>query len=577
MTVRYRLLAAAVIGAGLWLGAPAGLRVLADDDTGGIVDEVADDVGEVIDEVDGGRREPNTDPDAMDDLPNVGDPDMDDMPVDDMPDMGMDGDMDPDMDSDMGMEDGDRLPAFGGSGMDDPGMDDMPDMDDAPDAEDNDRLPAFSDPPEVPQTPEEDDWDMGAAPADGAGTAEAVAPAATAAGGGIPDPDSSGDDFDDFEEVAEDVYADELVILTDMAAGPIVEDIPGVEILRTDTLDALGFALTVLRVEEGVDRAELALALERLRPDARLADNAIYRPEADEPAPGAGAGEPIRPADRSGDRPTAFADLLRLPAKCPDPCRIGLIDTGVDHFHPALRGVPFVQRHFAPASRGRWPVAHGTAVASLLVGRDLAGYRGLYPDADLHVASVFSFTGADDVIATTDRLILALNWLLQSGIGVVNMSLTGPPNDLLHLAVQRAAARDVTIVAAVGNDGPAGGARYPAAYPETIGVTAVDARLGVFRRAHQGDFVTFAAPGVNILAADADQSYGARSGTSFAAPFVTAVIAAGGAGPSADDARGESDPVTAALARNAVDLGDPGRDPVYGYGLVRAAGAEPAP
>jgi subtilisin family serine protease len=74
----------------------------------------------------------------------------------------------------------------------------------------------------------------------------------------------------------------------------------------------------------------------------------------------------------------------------------------------------------------------------------------------------------------------------------------------------------------------------------------------------------FAAMGADMVAADNGGKYSAVRGTSFAAPIVAALLAQGLAAP---DIQG-SEAAVQELARHAIDLGLPGRDLTYGYGLV---------
>ena len=126
------------------------------------------------------------------------------------------------------------------------------------------------------------------------------------------------------------------------------------------------------------------------------------------------------------------------------------------------------------------------------------------------------------------------------------------------------------IVAAVGNAGPAAPPLFPAAYDGVAAVTAVDGEHQVYRRANRGDHVDFSAPGVDVLAATPGGGYATVSGTSFAAPFVTALIAT----REATQLSGVD--VEIELQREAMDLGREGFDPVYGYGLARWFEESPA-
>ena len=99
-----------------------------------------------------------------------------------------------------------------------------------------------------------------------------------------------------------------------------------------------------------------------------------------------------------------------------------------------------------------------------------------------------------------------------------------------------------------------------------IAVTAIDAARHRFRLANTGAELEFSAPGVDIYAA---QSRGARyvSGTSFAAPIVTALAARLMA-----QGQGSTGAIRAALRAAAEPLGPGSRNTDFGYGLVRSGG-----
>src|SRR5690606_5868497 len=101
----------------------------------------------------------------------------------------------------------------------------------------------------------------------------------------------------------------------------------------------------------------------------------------------------------------------------------------------------------------------------------------------------------------------------------------GPPNRVLEQAVSALATRQLLVVAAVGNDGPFGPARYPAAYEAAVAVAATRANSEIYRWSNQGEHVDFAALGAGILSAGAEHAFAEQSGTSLAAPVVTAFLA----------------------------------------------------
>jgi hypothetical protein len=220
----------------------------------------------------------------------------------------------------------------------------------------------------------------------------------------------------------------------------------------------------------------------------------------------------------------------------------GLIDGGVAA-HPSLTGA-VEQRGFAQgAPRAS---AHGTAVASLISGT--GPVRGAAPGAPLLVADVY---GDDPAGGGAFAIVRALGWMAARGVRVVTVSLVGPANPLLDGAIRLARDRGVTIVAAVGNDGPAAPPAYPASYPGVIAVTGIDGRGRLLPEAGRALHVDFAAPGADMRAADMSGGKSAVRGTSFAAPLVAGRLFARGAlGALREEARKAKPPVLCGTCRN---------------------------
>ena len=197
------------------------------------------------------------------------------------------------------------------------------------------------------------------------------------------------------------------------------------------------------------------------------------------------------------------------------------------------------------------------------MGEDPRGYfSGLAQGAELFSVAIFtSRLGGERT--NVERIATALDYLLARDVRLINMSFTGPNNNVLSIVLDAASSAGAVMVAAVGTDGLPGGS-LPAASNAVIGVTAVDSRLRKFGAANRGPQVEFAAPGVDIYVAK-NRRGGYETGTSFAAPIVTAIIA----DMAARGTRGLAQ-VRARLRANAQDLGAPGRDNSFGHGLVRA-------
>ena len=264
------------------------------------------------------------------------------------------------------------------------------------------------------------------------------------------------------------------------------------------------------------------------------------------------------------DKPTASnlvpSDLLALASESSSH-NLGIIDTAINRQHPSLKNAEI---HYLPLSKDTSTdiAQHGTAVASIIVGKD-ENYQGLRPQDPLWAASVFFSHKKEGTVTTTELLIRAMDWLVKNQVSVINMSLSGPANRLLESVTNSLCERGITIVAAVGNDGPNAGPQYPAAYDCTLAVTAINKKHRVFRNAVRGQHVDVAAYGVNLLHADHDGGLSSSSGTSFATPLVSAYFAAHAPGQKSAQSQWLK-----AFYQRCLDIGQPGWDPIYGHGLM---------
>jgi subtilisin family serine protease len=247
--------------------------------------------------------------------------------------------------------------------------------------------------------------------------------------------------------------------------------------------------------------------------------------------------------------------------------RIGLLDSAVEPI-PALRHAALVQQSFLDGRERPAARAHGTAIASILIGEEAsAKYQGIARGAELYAAEVVR----KDKRETTNvgLLLRGSDWLLGQRVEVVNVSLGGPPNRLLREWMSLLTQRGVVVVAAAGNSGPGAAAVFPAAYAEALAVTATDFNDRVYPQANQGSYVDLSAPGVDVwVPAEGGGRY--VSGTSFAAALVTGAVARGLA--ASEHAR-DVLALEVALCARALDLGAAGRDPIFGCGLLQAGAA----
>jgi len=242
--------------------------------------------------------------------------------------------------------------------------------------------------------------------------------------------------------------------------------------------------------------------------------------------------------------------------------RMGQIDTTVDVSHAALRGQRVEFRSFHSPTRQPGPADHGTAIAAMLVGK--SDWGGLLPGAELIAANMFELNETEKVVGSGMGLLKAVDWMVEKQVQVVNLSVAGGDNRIVRRAFETAREQGLIMVAAAGNWGSDARPAYPAAYDDVIAVTALDRDHNPYARANRGSYIDFAAPGVRIYAAVPRGGGRVMSGTSFATPYITVLLAAQIEAGAPKSAGRLSD----ILSRQATDLGPPGRDDVFGWGLV---------
>ena len=249
-----------------------------------------------------------------------------------------------------------------------------------------------------------------------------------------------------------------------------------------------------------------------------------------------------------------------IPA-CDFDVKVGIVDSAIDTKHSAFKSADITEKSFLPNDLNA-SVQHGTVIASLLVGESKQ-LVPLLPKGKVYSAQVFYQQSDYAQGATLSAIISGINWLLEQNVTVINMSLAGPDNQILHSVLNAAIAKGAIVIAAAGNEGPAAPPMYPAAYQDVIAVSAIDKNQQAYRWSNRGDYVDYSALGVNVLTAKSGQRIGRESGTSIAAPQVTAAIACLTATHGKDKKK-----ILDKLNVSAVDLGPKGKDPIYGIGAI---------
>jgi subtilisin family serine protease len=329
----------------------------------------------------------------------------------------------------------------------------------------------------------------------------------------------------------------------------------GFTIESIDRLDALGLSLMVAAPRAGVAVAD---ALQHLRAEFPSAIVALDDPFYLATDTRAGRGQ-------LNDRQRVLTSIgwQAYGASVGAGMRIGAIDSSVDLDHPALQGALITKRSFTSGKAPTTDTAHGTAIAAMLVGKsDGTAIAGLLRGATLFHAGIFQKSKRGPVASSADFL-RAVDWLVRSDVTVINASVTSPTENAVVLyAMSMLSHEKVILVAAAGNRGPIGPPAYPAAVDSAFAVTAVSLDGDAYRHANTGDYIDIAAPGIDLPTT----SRRINSGTSLAVPFVTAAVARMvqmcGVSPAEAEER---------LQANARDLGAPGRDSSFGWGMLQAA------
>ncbi|MCH8147297.1 MAG: S8 family serine peptidase [Planctomycetes bacterium] len=245
---------------------------------------------------------------------------------------------------------------------------------------------------------------------------------------------------------------------------------------------------------------------------------------------------------------------------------VAVVDSGVDADHPDLRDRLLVGWNVQERNTNTVDaVGHGTHVAGLVAAaaNNEVGVAGVSWDSPLLPVRVTDDRGR----VASRHLAAGILWALSHDARVINVSFAPLWGDrVVRAAATCAFNRGAIVVISAGNGSGTTTAR---GYREALFVGAVNRFDRIASFSDRGPFVDLVAPGVSLYSPDRQTDYSRVSGTSFAAPIVSGVVAlAWAVNP---DVRPVS--IQAAVLESSVDLGLQGEDSTYGYGLVDAAAA----
>lgn len=269
---------------------------------------------------------------------------------------------------------------------------------------------------------------------------------------------------------------------------------------------------------------------------------------------------------------------------------VAVIDSGCDVNHidligNLLPGKNFLNHIYDP--EGIQMVddnGHGTFVTGIVCAKHNGiGTHGVAPKAAVRPYKVLDQFGA----GSYKNIIAGMHRAIEDNVDVINLSLYMPDDvPQMREVVRLAYSRNIPVVCAAGNfgrDQTGGDVVFPAVYPETIAVGAIDIEQQKADFSNIGVNLDFVAPGVSIRSTFPGNEYRTSSGTSFSCPWIAGVIALmiskhrryGGRTP-VDTV----EQIREHLQWASVDMGDEGKDIKYGFGIIdvkKAVGLKTAP
>ncbi|MCB9993241.1 MAG: S8 family serine peptidase [Hyphomicrobiaceae bacterium] len=330
----------------------------------------------------------------------------------------------------------------------------------------------------------------------------------------------------------------------------------GFEFVDAAPLDVLGVSLAKLRLPDGLDPAEATWLLAADPRVSSVQPNYLFEVADGESRDVMRA---LQYAPQKMDLPDAHL------ISTGEGITIGLIDTAVDPAQPELTGT--LRDRLDVLGGDPVSLDHGTAMGGLITAHDLLD--GIAPDVKLLSVRAFDADTSGKVTSNSFALAEAIDKAIGEGADLLNFSFAGPRDPLVLKVVDQLEAMDVPIIAAAGNNGPDAPPVYPAAHRHAIAVTATDNKDEAFFGANLGMYVEIAAPGVDILSPAPEDRYRLETGTSVATAHVSGIAALVLAVKPGLSTAG----LRAILEEACRDLGLPGRDEVYGAGLIDAAKA----
>ena len=253
--------------------------------------------------------------------------------------------------------------------------------------------------------------------------------------------------------------------------------------------------------------------------------------------------------------------------------KVCILDSGYDYKHPDLPNGSGItgesESSDHPWDQDDW-TSHGTHVAGIItsVGGNNIGTVGVIRNGTLQLHIVRIFRNKNWIWGSD--LISAVEACVDAGANIVNMSLGGvgykrSEEEAFELMVEE---DNLLLIAAAGNDGTTD-SFYPASYDSVISVGAINESRKHASFSQKNDQLDLVAPGVNIKSTMKNKRYGYFDGTSMASAYVSGVAAL----VWSHFPEQSSQDIRDVLFLTALDLGEEGKDEIFGHGLISASRA----
>ncbi|MHA1214832.1 MAG: S8 family serine peptidase [Candidatus Hodarchaeales archaeon] len=210
---------------------------------------------------------------------------------------------------------------------------------------------------------------------------------------------------------------------------------------------------------------------------------------------------------------------------------------------------------------------HGTFVAGII--------WGIAPNVKIMSLRIFGLNPYDEH-TTDDILVDAINYAIDNGADIINLSLESPIGSFtLLISIKKAILRGIPVLASTGNSSGGGNNQtsFPARYSDLIAVGATNFEQEKADYSNYGDNIEIVAPageGKNpIISTVLNNGFSTGYGTSFATPQVAAVIAL----MKTVHSNLTVDEIRFILQSTAIDLNSTGWDIYTGWGLINASAA----